>query len=184
VAALNRFSQRIGPYPYEDFAVAEVPTGPSMESPGMIWVSQAAATSTIKYATVHETAHQWFYAVVGSDQAIEPFADEAMAEFLTRDLIGHRGSRCALSSLDMRLYDYSKDCYYEVIYIQGDVYLEGYRQRVGDPRFWDGMRRYYQDFKHKLGGTQRLLETLDAAAEGAGGGHDARFPSIYPGSGG
>lgn len=184
VAALNRFSQRVGPYPYEDYAIAEVPRGPSMESPGMIWISQAASQSLIKYATVHETAHQWFYGIVGSDQAIEPFADEAMAEFLTRDLLGHRGSRCAQSVLDMRLYDYSSDCYYEVIYVQGDIYLEAYRQRVGNAHFWDGIRRYYDDFKYKIGGTQMLLETLDNAAEGAGGGHDGRFPSIYPGSGG
>ena len=40
VAALDRFSQRVGPYPYADLSVSEVPTGPSMESPGMIWITQ------------------------------------------------------------------------------------------------------------------------------------------------
>lgn len=185
IAALDRFSQRMGPYPYSTFSVAEVPTGPSMESPGMIWLTQKAiARGTLKYLTTHETAHQWFYGILGNDQAIEPFADEAMAEFLTRDLIGHRASHCAQSVLDMRVYDYSSSCYYEVIYVQGDNYIENYRQQVGDAHFWDGMRRYYDDFKFRIGGTRDLLQTLDDAAGGAGGGHGGRFPSLYPGSGG
>jgi len=126
IASLDRFSQRMGPYPYSDFSIAEVPTGPSMESPGMIWLTQTAiARGTLKYLTVHETAHQWFYGILGNDQAIEPFADEAMAEFLTRDLIGHRASHCAQSVLDLRVYDFSSACYYEVVYVQGDNYVEG-----------------------------------------------------------
>ena len=185
VASFDRFSQRVGPYPYSHFTVAEVPTGPSMESPGMIWISQnATGRGTVRYLTVHETAHQWFYGILGNDQAVEPFADEAMAEFLTRDLIGHRASHCAESVLDGHVYDYTSGCYYEVIYVQGDIYIDAYRRRVGDAAFWHGIRRYYDNYKFKLGGTRKLLETLDEAASGAGGGHDARFPSLYPGTGG
>jgi hypothetical protein len=185
VASLDRFSQRVGPYPYNEFAVAEVPTGPSMESPGMIWITQkSVARGTLKYLVVHETAHQWFYGVIGNDQAVEPFADEAMAEFLTRDLVGHRTSNCAQSVLDRHVYDYSKSCYYEVIYVQGDLYLNAYRQRVGDQLFWNGVRRYYTQYQFKIGGTRDLLDILDDEAQGSGGGHEARFPSLYPGTGG
>ncbi len=184
VAALERFSQRVGPYPYADLAVAEVPTGPSMESPGMIWITQSAVPrGTVKYLTVHEMAHQWFYGVVGNDQASEPFADEAMAEFLTRDLIGHRLSHCADNVLDLAVYDYSASCYYETIYVQGDTYIEQYRQRVGDSVFWDGMRRYYTDYRFKIGGTRELFDVLDQSS-GAADGHADRFPSLYPGAGG
>lgn len=185
VASLDRFSQRVGLYPYPTLTVAEVPTGPSMESPAMIWLTQkAVARGTLTYLTVHEMAHQWFYGVVGNDQAAEPFADEAMAEFLTRDMIGHRSSRCAVSILDMRVFDYSSPCYYEVIYVQGDNYIDAYRYRVGDAVFWDGIRRYYAEYSFRLGGTRQLLQALDEAAGPLGGGHSGRFPSIYPGAGG
>ena len=63
-------------------------------------------------------------------------------------------------------------------------YLEAYRQRVGDAAFWDGIRRYYDRYSFDLGGTKKLWDTLDEAAAGAGGGHEARFPSIFPGAGG
>jgi hypothetical protein len=185
LASLDRFSQRVGSYPYPTLTVAEVPTGPSMESPAMVWISQRGiARGTVNYLTVHELAHQWFYGIVGNDQAVEPFADEAMAEFLTRDFIGHRASHCAESVLDMRVFDYSAACYYEVIYVQGDNYLDAYRLRVGDAAFWDGMRRYFEAYKFRFGGTRELLQALDEAAGPAGGGHSGRFPHLYPGAGG
>lgn len=179
VASLQRFSQRVGPYPYPDYAVAEVPTGPSMESPAMIWLTQAAiAKGTLKYLVVHETAHQWFYGIIGSDQAAEPFADEAMAEFLTRDFIGHRLSHCSQDELDRDVYDYTSACYYETIYVQGDMYIEAYRQAVGDAAFWAGMHQYYENYKFKLGGIEKLFDTLDAVT-GATGSHADRFPNIF-----
>ena len=68
-----------------------------------------------------------------------------------------------------------------MIYVQGDNYIEDYRTRVGDAQFWDGMRRYYDKYKFRIGGTRELLDTLDEAAAGAGGGHEGRFPSLFPG---
>ena len=32
-----------------------------------------------KYVVHHETAHQWFYSLVGNDQALDPWLDEALA---------------------------------------------------------------------------------------------------------
>jgi hypothetical protein len=180
LAAFERFDQKVGPYPYNDYTVAEVPTGPSMESPGMIWMTQqAVAKGTLKYLAVHETGHQWFYGAVGNDQAAEPFADEAMTEFLTRDFIGHRASHCSQDMLDKRVYNYSAACYYEVVYVQGDNYLEAYRQQVGNDLFWQGVRRYFNDYEYKLGGTRKLWDTLDQVS-GFNGGHADRFPMLYP----
>jgi hypothetical protein len=35
------------------------------------------------FVTAHETAHQWFYSLVGNDQARDPWLDEALAEWAT-----------------------------------------------------------------------------------------------------
>ena len=178
--ALTKFANKVGAYPYPTYAVAEVPTGPSMESPAMVWITQGAiARGTLKYLSVHETAHQWFYGIVGNDQASEPFADEAMAEYLTRWLIGHRASHCAQDVLDNRLYDYTASCYYETIYVQGDLYLEAYRQKVGTDNFWAGVRAYFDEYKFKLGSIHKLFDALDAASHGMGGGHQNRFPTVF-----
>ncbi|MEP7378417.1 MAG: hypothetical protein ABI725_02535 [Chloroflexota bacterium] len=183
--AFDAFSDRVGQYPYETLNVAEIPLGGGMESPGMIWIPSNATSSTRRrYLVTHEVAHQWFYGVVGNDQATEPFADEALAEFLARTIIGFRDSKCRQINLDGSVYDYSSNCYYEVIYIQGADYLDDYRQRVGDAEFWAGLRDYYDTFKFGLGGTLELLNTLDSDAGDNGGGHELRFPSLYPTGGG
>jgi len=83
--------------------------------------------------------------------------------------------------LDNRLYDYSASCYYETIYVQGDLYLEMYRQKVGNDNFWAGVRAYFDEYKFKLGSIHKLFDALDAASNGAGGGHQDRFPSVFGG---
>jgi hypothetical protein len=75
-------------------------------------------------------------------------------------------------------------CYYEIIYVQGADYLNDYRDRVGNDAFWTGVRAYYDRYRFGLGGTLELLETLDEQApEGSSGGHQDRFPSLFPPTG-
>jgi hypothetical protein len=37
---------------------------------------------------VHETAHQWWYALVGNDEYRHPWMDEALAQYTTDKLLG------------------------------------------------------------------------------------------------
>ena len=179
--AMQRFSDKVGAYPYPTMSVAEVPFGQGMESPAMTWVSQVTLASSRKQITIHEAAHQWFYSVVGNDQVSQPFVDEAMTEFLTRDMLGHRASRCAVAALDSTIYEYTDACYYEVIYVQGDLYLDAYRLRVGDAAFWTGVQNYYQTYRFSISTIRQLFDTLDAAAPPElAGGHETRFPRTFP----
>jgi hypothetical protein len=180
--ALKYFKSRVGPYAWTHFMVAESHSGLGMESPGLIWIPATTAKSNLVYLTTHETAHQWFYAAVGSDQADQPFADEALAEYLTREFMASsRASKCATKTLDRTIYEYGSSCYYEIVYIQGFNYIKSYRGRVGDDAFWKGMRAYYQEYLHRIGGTRQFLQTLDSMAPPKlAGGHEQRFPRIYP----
>ena len=64
------------------------PAAYGMESPGLIWIPTGVAASNLRYLAAHETAHQWFYGIVGNDQAKQPFADEAAADFVARYVLG------------------------------------------------------------------------------------------------
>ena len=102
-----------------------------MESPRAIWIPGNSATQP-HYLVYHETAHQWFYGLVGNDQAREPFADEAAADMLARTVLGTlRSSHCASDELDRAHAGYSASCYYEVIYIQGANFLNRTRDKMG-----------------------------------------------------
>ncbi|MEO6350936.1 MAG: hypothetical protein ABIP53_09825 [Candidatus Limnocylindrales bacterium] len=178
--AFDGFTDRVGPYPYSHFTIAETPEGIGMESPAMIWVDSSLEKARFSYTVVHETAHEWFYATVGNNQAADPFVDEALADFLTRDLLGSfRKSYCAKARLDGTVYEYGAACYPEVIYVQGGLYLNAYRAEVGADAFWRGLQDFYRDKTFELAGTRSLLEHLDAASGYDSSRHQDRFPTLY-----
>jgi hypothetical protein len=163
VRALRRYQALMGGYPYPTFVVAESGGGSGMESPGLIWIPRGLTSGQLLWLVSHETAHQWFYSLVGNDQARQPFADEAMADFLARYITGTgRTSRCSTATLDRSIYGYSKGCYFEIVYVQGGRLLDSLRKRMGGPAFWAGIRDYLATNRFGLGGTKLLLETLDA----------------------
>ena len=83
-----------------------------MEGPGIVWIPVNAPSANLSYLVTHEIAHQWFYGLVGNDQAREPFADEAPTDFVARDVLGmRRASRCSTADLDRTIYRYSSACY-------------------------------------------------------------------------
>ena len=83
--ALQTYGNLYGDYPYPSYTLAQIsfPHG-GMEYPGLSMISTellAAGGRELEYAAAHETAHQWWYAVVGSDSWNQPWQDEALAEF-------------------------------------------------------------------------------------------------------
>ncbi len=180
-AALAEMEALIGPYPYTTYRVAESAGGYAIESPGVVWIPRTAPVGNLPYLVHHETAHQWFYGIVGADQANEPFTDEAVADFLTRHVLGtRRASRCANARLDLSIYRYSNACYYEVVYIQGGNFLNDLRVRMGSTAFWRGLRTWVADQRFEIAPTKTLLETLDEATPlDLVPRFEPRFPRLY-----
>lgn len=177
--SFDHFSERIGAYPYAQLAIAEIGPWAPLESPSLFWVPNNAPARLLPWMTAHETAHQWFYSVVGNDQAREPFADEALTDFVARDFISRFvRSQCPPGKLDRTIYDLA-ECYPWVIYVQGDAFLLRYRQEVGSEAFWRGLADYYAEFTFGLGGNRQALAALDAAA-GRTEMHTDLFPRLYP----
>lgn len=181
VSAYNYYTAKVGDHPASYVNIAEVGPWYGMESPNLFWIPRDAG-SLLAYEVVHEMAHEWFYSAVGNDQAVEPFADEAVAEFLSRDVLSSSpwsSSKCPGGRLDRTIYTSPGSCYVAVIYFQGYKYLSDYRAHVGATAFWQGMHNYYVANKLGIGGTRKLLDALDAAS-GYHPNHAARFPSLYP----
>lgn len=84
--ALKVYEKLYGAYPYETLTVCAIdfPFG-GMEYPGLIFVSlpyfEADQRDSLELVLAHEAAHQWFYALVGSDQVNQPWQDEALSEY-------------------------------------------------------------------------------------------------------
>ena len=181
IAALDRFSDKVAPYPHKSLNLAEVPISTGMESPALVWISDSATPEAVRRIVIHEVAHQWFYSAVGNNQGLQPFLDESVSEFLMRNLLdSFPRSACATERLDLSVYDYGASCYADIVYIQGARYLERYRSEVGSHDFWVGLRAFYEANKLDLGNTRALLDSLDAASGYDSQRHANRFPGLYP----
>lgn len=179
--ALTRMESMIGQYPFRTFRVAQSAGGYGMEGPGIIWIPTGVASSNLPYLVTHETAHQWFYGIVGADQAAEPFTDEAVTDFVARYALGQRrASRCTSAALDRTIYDYSDACYYEIVYIQGGNFLDDLRKQMGHTAFWTGLRAWVDANRNAIAPTKSLLHTLDAHTPlNLVPTFEPRFPRLY-----
>jgi hypothetical protein len=179
--AFGKLKALLGSYPYPTLRVVQSAGGYAMESPALVWLPYGLETSRYRYLVTHEVAHQWFYGLVGSDQAREPFTDEAAADFVTRYVLSQRrGSNCSTGELDHTIYYYSSSCYFEVIYIQGGNLLNTARTRMGSSAFWAALRGYLADNRYKLVGSETLLDALDDATTlNLSSLFRPRFPRLY-----
>ena len=92
VEAVRLFNSLFGPYPYAKLDVVQTPTtAGGIEYPGVFVVGYDAwdqISDRFLFVVVHETAHQWWYSLVGNDQTLDPWMDEALAQFAVALFIG------------------------------------------------------------------------------------------------
>ena len=160
---LTRMSALAGAYPYPTFTIAQTAGGYALEGPGMIWIPTGLSGSRLHWNVYHETAHQWFYGLVGSDGALDPFADEGVATHLGQVVSGiWRSDSCPWRRLDLSIYRYSTSCYFGQIYLHGAELLRSVRRTMGSAAFWEATRDYVAAHRFAIGSTEDLLETLQA----------------------
>ena len=182
--ALVCFNELYGAYPYRHLAVAPVdfPFG-GMEYPGLVLIQSAQyekdQEQSMEVIIVHEAAHQWWYAVVGSDQYYQPWQDEAMAEYSLLDYTKKYYGEDARESLAFSRFetamrvtipkgvtpgspiDYfgSLSEYSLVVYRRGAAMLTALDKLLGD-QFPAFQRAYYEKYAFKLAGRDGFEQTL------------------------
>jgi aminopeptidase N len=179
--ALESFSERFGVYPYTEFDVVSTPMlARGMEYPGIVAISlelydpEAVVSgwpSRVMLETViaHETAHQWFYNVVGNDQVDEAWLDEALVQYATglyyADVHGEAAARDYRGSWDylwdqidradspigLPSGDYAEGVYYSTIYGRGPLFVTALAKEMGREPFDKFLRDYYTSHKWHIG---------------------------------
>ncbi|GLZ52107.1 M1 family aminopeptidase [Actinomycetospora sp. NBRC 106378] len=157
--AIGRLQPLLGPFPYPDLWVALAPGQSSgIEYPGALQFGDTRPGDLPSLAT-HELAHQWFYSLVGNDQGLHPWMDEAFATWAEAVATG-RPDEYSLDDVPRRLdgrlgdplsaWDGSFDRYETGVYVQGAATLLEARRRVGAPAFDDAVRRYLAVNAHRV----------------------------------
>lgn len=101
---IETYSRLYGDYAWEQLTICEAdfPLG-GMEYPCFILADKKYFyddwADTLELLLAHETAHQWFYALVGSDQFNSPWQDEALSEYAMLRYVKARYGQSAYESL-------------------------------------------------------------------------------------
>ncbi len=99
-AALPVYAKWFGPFPYEHFTIAESYFGwNGNECGGLVMIDERVfdmphlARGYVEYLVSHETCHQWWYNLVGTNGYSETFMDEGAATYFTHRLLDGKVGR-------------------------------------------------------------------------------------------
>ena len=113
---------------------------------------------------VHEIAHNWWFGLVGNDQALEPWLDEAMAVYSER--IFYEFTSPAYVDwwwnfrvnyfnpsgwVDTSIYEGADfRTYTNAVYLDGAYFIEDLRVRMGDQDFYKFLKDYAARFSYDI----------------------------------
>lgn len=185
--AVRSYTDRFGAYPYSELDIVSTPTlALGVEYPGIfanaIRIYDLAGASSsgtpnailMESTTAHETAHQWFYNLVGSDQLNEPWLDEATAQYATWmyyiDRYGQQNAAGYYNSFEdrwgrdefadipigMPADAYSGQDYSAIIYGRGPIFLDELAQEMGQETFDTFLYDYVQTYRWQIATSEEL----------------------------
>jgi len=165
--AVQIYGKTISPYHRQVLNIIETNLIDGLEGDGMYFLGSAfydntaSTRSLLTLLAVHETAHQWWYAAVSNDQAMEPWLDEAFSTFMEsiyyentspEDYTWWKGYRLSdnpsSAAVDSTLYTFPYfRPYRNAIYLRGASFLLELRTVMGDDQFFAFLQQYFQRAK-------------------------------------
>jgi aminopeptidase N len=128
------------------------------------------------FVAAHETAHQWWFEQVASDQAMQPWLDEALCTYSER--LYYEGISPDVVSWwwSYRIDFYNPQGFVDVpvyegggfrpytnsVYFRGAHFLEDLRGRIGDEAFFAFLQDYFQQERGKIATPEDFFRILRA----------------------
>ncbi|NLY45797.1 MAG: M1 family metallopeptidase [Tissierella sp.] len=186
--SLEVFNRLYGKYPYGVYSVVmtEFPSG--MEYPGIVFISEEyfryQVVDLLERVIVHETAHQWWYGLVGNNQIDEPWLDEALAtysetiyykeiygeemgkeyfdynvklgyEYGVQYLLGKNMIYQSLSDF------YGWDDYGILVYTKGALFIDEIKEMYGTEVLYKILNTYFNEYKFYNATTKDFIDICE-----------------------
>ena len=197
VQSLALFNRLIGDYPYEELDLVQIPLGNGaggVEFPGILYIGAdyyeepgtAGDGGFLEFVVVHEVIHQWWYAVVGNNQYVHAFIDEALTNYLTvayyyeqygEDVGDDQTNRYLKLPYFTLLFEgqdeivdqptdefRSSNSYGAIVYGKGALGFGALREEIGDEAFFAALAAYYAEFQFTVATPDDLLAAFETAA--------------------
>ncbi len=169
-SAVGLFNAKFGPYPYDSLSVVQTDIADGQEYDGLVFVGSkfyaeygGSARSNLISLGVHEIAHNWWFGLVGSDQAMEPWLDEALAIYSENTFYYYNYPNYGNwwwnfrvnyfnpgGWVDSSIYDHGTfRSYVNAVYLNGANFLYDLNTRMGDDDFYRFLRDYVARYSHR-----------------------------------
>ncbi len=169
--ALELYNELFGLYPRKTLSVVEADFLDGMEYDGLYFLSKGfynlysgGSGDYLTAIAAHETAHQWWYSLLGNDQALEPWLDEALSTYSERlyyefqhpdeldwwwtyriDYYDPQGW------VDGNIYNpQGYRAYRDAVYLNGALFLEDLRNLIGERAFFDFLETYSREYTQQI----------------------------------
>ncbi len=161
--AVQIYSERFGPPPHAVVSAVQADFNDGMEYSGLYFLSRdfynqydGTPKNYLTIIAVHETAHQWWFELVGDDQSLEPWLDEALCTY-SEHVYYERAHPDLIDWWWAYRIDYHQptgwvdtpvakaggyEPYRQAVYLRGAKFLEALRQRIGDETFFAFLKDY------------------------------------------
>jgi aminopeptidase N len=182
--AMDFFSQRVGPYPYQKLANVQAAgiTG-GMENATAIFYGEKSVTSG-RVPVIHEIAHQWFGNSVTERDWDDVWLSEGFATYFAHLYTEHHEGREAfvhglaenranvleLESktpdtpvIHRNLADMQR-VLNQLVYQKGGWILHMLRAEVGTDMFWKGTREYYRRYRDQNASSDDFRQVMEQAS--------------------
>ncbi len=190
--AVSYFSRTFGSYGYPRYTLVETdfPYG-GMEYSGLAMISSALQRADVPAVVAHETAHQWWYGMVGSNQFENAWQDEGLAEYSAALFLGaypeygdsyeaamkrsESGYRAFFSyrsqiageadtTMNRPLTAFTGEYEYRnIAYDKGVILFDRVRAAVGDRKFFTGLKNYVSGYTGKIAAPEDLISCFHRA---------------------
>ncbi len=191
VDAINTFNNLFGEYPYETYSVVKANfIHGGMEYPNLVYISDSV-TQLNEYLNVivHETAHQWWYNLVGSNACEYAWLDEGLTEYSTLMFYKHNknydvnvkeslnnslSSYLLYSEISTSVYGkfdssmtrnvntFKGDLdYVYVTYVKGVLFFDNLNELVGDKKFEKSLKEYFKANAYKNATPDHMISAFE-----------------------
>lgn len=184
--AVELYSRLFSPYPRENLTIVEADFLDGMEYDGLFFLSRGfynlfdnTPQNYLTAIAVHETAHQWWYASIANDQALEPWLDEALCTY--SEILFYEEYYPELVEwwweyrvnyyqpqgfINKSIYEYQGFVpYRNATYLQGAKFLQSLRDELGDEVFFNFLKEYATSQKDKISSQKYFFEFLENYSE-------------------
>lgn len=183
--SLDLFQNLFSPYPHLTLSVVEADFLDGMEYDGLYFLSngfynlyQGNPAEYLIAIAAHETSHQWWFGLIGNDQAEQPWLDESFATYSEKLFYEYTHPEAQswwwtyridffkpAGFINGSIYSFSNssspyESYRNAVYLNGAKFLEDLRITMGDDSFFNFLKLYVSTYRYKIATTREFFNLL------------------------